>query len=118
MFRNSFIHEILAEFLQPFWQVGKEGVSPCQFVVTFQLGLGISTWFCNGFSLAGLPSLLLRGDAGLGIEPSKSCVDDVRVVRVDCRQTRDHERHVILRVALYPSTIFNEMWFSISGPLV
>ena len=38
---------------------------------------------CDCFLRASLPSLSHLGDAGLGIEPSISCVDDVGVVGVD-----------------------------------
>ena len=44
MFRNSFIHKILSEFLQPFWFVGIR-VSPYLFVILILIWFGDFSWF-------------------------------------------------------------------------
>ena len=33
-------------------------------------------------------------------------------------QTRNHDRNEVLRVALYPNTVLNEMWFLTVDPFV
>ena len=33
-------------------------------------------------------------------------------------KTRNHDRNEVLRVALYPNTVLNEMWFSTGDPFV
>ena len=79
---------------------------------TFLLGLGILIGLCNGFLRASLSSLSHSTGAGLGIEPSISCVDDVGGVGAD-----ELDGHVVLRVTLYPKTVFYEIWFVTAGPL-
>ena len=65
-----------------------------------------------------------RTDAGRGVELSESCVDDVGEVEVDdleegraCRQTKDNNRYVVLRVALYPSAMKKKCGLVTTGPV-
>ena len=50
VFRNSVIHKILSEFLQPFWYVGMTQVSPFLLVILFLFGLGILVGLFNNSS--------------------------------------------------------------------
>ena len=43
-------------------------------------------------------------------------VDEVEEEVVD--ETRNHDRKEVLRVALYPNTVFYEMWFLTVDPTV
>ena len=169
VFRNSVIHQIFSEFLQPprdfrtcaTW-VGTQRVSP------FYRGF-IFIWF--GVFLVGLATLLVigftqttgftvwsstlkldtsTGEVSLSFRSSLSRVSlslDVAVVGeedeleedvgwlLSCLegvieverweleeeldwQTRNHDRNEVLRVALYPNTVLNEIWFLTADPLV
>ena len=53
--------------------------------------------------------------ARLGVEPTESCANDVvDVLVVELEEPvdnlEDNDRHVVFRITLYPSAIFNEMW--------
>ena len=43
-------------------------------------------------------------------------VDELEEELVD--KTRNHDRYEVLRVALYPKTVFNEMWFLTVDPFI
>ena len=60
----------------------RDGFPRASSLSTFSLGFWISVGSCNVFLRASLFSLSHRCDAGLGIEPSISCDDDVGVVGV------------------------------------
>ena len=76
-------------------------------------GFGDLIGLCNGFLRASLSSLSHSTDAGLGIKPSISCVDDFGGVGAD-----ELDAHVVLRIAPYQNPVFNEMWFFTVGPLI
>ena len=67
----------------------------------FSLGLGTLIGLCSGFLRASLSSLSHSTGAGLGSEPSISCVDDVGGVGAD-----ELDGHVVLRVTLHSKTVF------------
>ena len=52
-----------------------------------------------------------------------SCLESVLEVdesdpEDEFRQAWNHERNEVLRIALYPNTVFNEMWFLTVDPLI
>ena len=79
-FRNSFIHKILRILASSLLCRNAMGFTVACWWSTFWLGFGNSVGLCNGFLRASLPSLSHWGDAGLGVEPSISCFDDVGIV--------------------------------------
>ena len=125
VFRNSFIHEVLFELLQPFWCIGMRRVSPWQFLVHILIGFWDFGWFMQRVSPCQSTLTLTSGWCWIGYWTFNilrwwcwSCGSRRAWWRRACRQTRDHDRHVLLRVALYPFTILNEMWFVTTGPLI
>ena len=66
-------------------------------------------------------SLLI--DAGCCVGVTASCDEDVRdasttKLKVLINKPKDNDWYVVLRAALYPSAIFDELWFLTTGPLV
>ena len=167
VFRNSVIHKIFSELLQPLRDFGTKRVSP------FLIGVFVFIWFLVfgwlsqqlvfwDFRRARVSPFLPFNtftwhSCGIGLYPTRvspflsshssawhnwrrhgwwgrrtwgrrgminflpwrchGCWRRQAWGRT-CWQTKNHDRNEVLRVALFPNTVFNEMWFLTVDPLV
>ena len=83
----------------------------------------ISAGSCDGLTHTVLLELSLLVDAGCNVGTTAFCntdVGDVGVAELEelVDKTRDNHWYVFRRAALYPSAIFDELWFLATSPLV
>ena len=111
VFWNSFVHKILREFFQPFWQI-MQRVSRAGSVSSFYFWFCGFCWFWRQVSLC-LP-------AGRNVETTESCGNDAGDVGVDeLEEPVDKPGTTIdkqFSVVKYSSAFFNELWYLTTEP--
>ena len=128
--RNSVIHKILSEFLQPFRKIGTPRVAP---FFPFNMWTWHTYWMgiyplrsppCSSLTVAwhscGWWSRRASGRCRMINLLSWRCHWCWRM-RTGGRtrwQARNHDRNEVLCVALYPNTVVNEMWFLTIDPVL
>ena len=132
MFRNSFIHKVLSEFLQPFWYAGIRA-SPNLFVILiFSLVLGFRLIYvttllmfqkCAGFPVLVYPHFhltrLLDGD----LDDQFPDMKESWVLKETClRKLQINQEPRLVRsvpyYTVYSNTVLNSMWFLTVDPLI
>ena len=131
--RNVFIHEILPEFLQQFRNFGRRRVTPFVCVILIFFWFWNFGWVLIRVSVSRSSALSLSTDVGIAYWTwiflrwwRWSCLmsstkrNDVEEGqwRKNSLTSQDHDRNVVLHIALNLNTIFNETWFSTIGPLI